>query len=83
MQFTKQSLLTGWTFTRWLRLLLGVLFAMQTIQTLEILPGFIAAMFLFQAITNTGCCSANGCTVPANRQEKTTEVTFEEIKSGN
>ena len=83
MQFTKQSLLTGWTFTRWLRLLLGVLFAMQTIQTLEILPGAIAVLFLFQAITNTGCYGSNGCSVAVSIKEKPTDVTFEEIKSGN
>ena len=63
----KQTLFTGWHFTRWLRLLLGILFAIQTIKSQEILPGFIAALFIFQAFTNTGCCGTSGCSIPVNK----------------
>ena len=79
----KQTLLTGWNFTRWLRLLLGVLFAMQTIQTQELLPGFIAALFIFQAMTNTGCCGTNGCAIPVRKNQGAAKILDDGIKQSN
>lgn len=78
----KQTLLTGWNFMRWLRLLIGVFIAVQAIQTQEIFYGFMAAVFLFQALTNTGCCGANGCAVPTKKQDlyKIEAVDSEAIK---
>ena len=60
----KQTLFTGWHFMRWLRLGIGIFIAIQAIQMQDPLSGFIAAFFLFQAATNTGCCGAGGCAVP-------------------
>ena len=76
-------LFTGWNFMRWLRLGLGIFIAIQAIQTNDTLSGFIAAFFLFQAITNTGCCRSAGCTVPATKRNtnKIEDVIFEEIKT--
>lgn len=78
-----QTLLTGWNLMRWLRLGLGVYGAVQAVQLQDVLTGGIAALFLFQVITNTGCCSANGCTTSFtnNEDDKVKEVTFEEVKS--
>lgn len=79
----KQTLFTGWHFMRWLRLGLGVFIAIQAIQTHDTLAGFIAAFFLFQAVTNTGCCGSNGCAVPTpkNDNDEMEDVKFEEIKT--
>ena len=79
----RQTLLTGWNFMRWLRLGFGIFFAVQAIQTHNILAGFVAAFFLFQAITNTGCCGAKGCATPTHRNntDKIEETNFEEIKT--
>lgn len=79
----KQTLFTDWHFMRWLLLGLGVFIAIQAIQTQDKLSGFIAAFFLFQAVTNTGCCGSNGCSVPTskNHSEKIDDVKFEEIKT--
>jgi len=43
----------------------------------------IAVFFLFQALTNTGCCGSGGCAVPVSEQKNTNaaDVEFEEIKS--
>jgi hypothetical protein len=78
----KQTLLTGWNFMRLLRLGLGIYIAIQAVQTLSILSGVIAIFFLFQALTNTGCCGSNGCEVPVKKNSSDTieEVEFEEIK---
>lgn len=78
-----QTLLTGWHFLRGLRLVLGFIFLMQAIELRDIITGLIATFFLFQAITNTGCCGANGCAVPINKTnlDDIQDITFEEVKS--
>jgi hypothetical protein len=67
---------------RFLRLGLGIYITVQAVETLSILSGVVAVFFLFQAITNTGCCGSNGCALPTNKSNstKTEEVKFEEIK---
>lgn len=79
----KQTLFTNWHFMRWLRLGLGIFIAIQAIQLHDTLTGFIAALFLFQAATNIGCCGTRGCAVPTtkNNTDKIEEVTFEEFKT--
>lgn len=78
----KETILQNWNFMRWLRLALGIYIAVQAVETLSIFSGVVAAFFIFQAITNTGCCGSDGCAVPAkkNNSHKTEEVEFEEIK---
>jgi hypothetical protein len=78
----KQTLLTNWNFMRILRLGIGIYIAIQAIDTQSAFAGVVAVFFLFQAITNTGCCGSNGCAVPIKKSnpDKTEEVDFEEIK---
>lgn len=78
-----QMLFTGWHFMRWLRLGLGIMLAIQAIQLHDMVSGFVAAFFLYQAGTNTGCCGVNDCAIPpANiNQDKIEEVEFEEVKT--
>ncbi len=68
---------------RLLRLFIGGAIAVQAFQLHDPMMGFFSAFFLFQAVTNTGCCGAQGCAVPAVKKKstKTDEVEFEEIKS--
>ncbi|MEK6781941.1 MAG: hypothetical protein AABY93_09550 [Bacteroidota bacterium] len=79
----RNLLFTGWHFMRWLRLGLALFVGIQAIQLRDTAAGFIAAFFLFQAITNTGCCGGNSCTVPTIAQKSNTieEVEFEEINA--
>lgn len=78
----KETILQNWNFMRLLRLGLGIYIAVQAVETLSIFSGVVAAFFIFQAITNTGCCGSNGCAVPTKKSssDKTEEVEFEEIK---
>jgi hypothetical protein len=80
---TLQTLLTGWDFMRLFRLSIGLFIGFQAIQTHDSISGMFAALFLFQAITNTGCCGANGCAVPNAKddQHKIEDIEFEEIKT--
>ena len=79
----KTQLFSNWHFMRWLRLVLGGYIAYQAILNHDPLAGMIAVFFLFQALTNTGCCGSGTCAVPLSEQKNkdTTEVEFEEIKS--
>ncbi|MFN8360668.1 MAG: hypothetical protein U0264_12205 [Candidatus Kapaibacterium sp.] len=61
---TIHTVLTGWHFMRWLRLGLGIFIGVQAIQMHDTFSGFIAVFFLFQAVTNTGCCGTSSCAVP-------------------
>jgi hypothetical protein len=78
----KETILQNWNFMRLLRLGLGIYIAIQAVETLSILSGVVASFFIFQAITNTGCCGSNGCAVPTKKRNpaKTEDVEFEEIK---
>ena len=78
-----QTLFTGWHFMRWLRLGAGFFISIQAVQTHDALSGLIGAFFLFQAVTNTGCCGAQGCAVPATKKvnDNIEEVDYEELKS--
>lgn len=82
--YWKQVLLSNWHFMRWLRLALGLFIGVQAFQLHDTLSGFIAAFLLFQVITNTGCCGASGCSVPApgNNQKHLDEVEYEEVGEG-
>ena len=78
----KETLLQNWNFMRFLRLGLGIYIAVQAVETLSFFSGIVAAFFIFQAVTNIGCCGSNACAVPIkkSKSDKTEEVTFEEIK---
>jgi hypothetical protein len=67
---TKTNLLTNWHLMRWLRLGMGLYAATVAAQSHDPLAGIIATIFLFQAISNIGCCGANGCTVPTSSKRK-------------
>ncbi len=79
----KQLLLTDWHVTRWLRLGLGIFMGASAIQTHDAFVGLLATFLLWQAVTNTGCCGASGCTVRESKgnPSQTSEVRFEEVKT--
>lgn len=62
--FSFHTLVTNWHFMRWSRLVLGVFIAIQAVIHQDIFAGLVALLFLFQVVTNTGCCGAGGCTIP-------------------
>jgi len=78
----KQTLLTNWNFMRFLRLGIGIYIAVQAIETQSVFSGIVAVFFIYQAVTNSGCCGTNGCAVPIKKSnpDKTEDVDFEEIK---
>ncbi len=84
METIKATLLTNWSFMRIIRLALSLVIVVQSIQMHDPLFGIFGAFFLFQALSNTGCCANGSCAtdLPANGNPKTIEnVEFEEIKT--
>lgn len=84
LETIKSTLFTNWHVVRILRLVFGIFVLVQAVAMRDALAGIISALFLFQALTNTGCCGASGCTVPPtsiNKNQKIEEVDYEEIKS--
>ncbi|MCZ8217591.1 MAG: hypothetical protein O9262_15210 [Cyclobacteriaceae bacterium] len=77
-----QGLLSNWHFMRWLRLILGLFIGYQAYAAHDAFAGIIAALFLFQAVTNTGCCGASGCAVPTKKPDEGNAEAFsyEEVK---
>lgn len=82
MEKMKHMVFTGWHPMRWVRLVFGILFLAQAIQSHDWLLGIIATFFLLTAITNTGCCGANNCSISSAKSDaaESQEITFEEIK---
>ena len=78
----RETLFTDWNFMRILRLGLGIYISIQAVETQSMISAIFALFFLFQAITNTGCCGSNGCAVPIkkNNSSKTEEIEYEEVK---
>jgi len=83
MNTIKATLFYNWHFMRLLRLGLGIFIAIQAIKTQDAFSGLIAVFFLFQSLTNTGCCGTQGCStsLPKNSSKKIDAVEFEEIKN--
>lgn len=80
----KATLFTNWHLARSLRLIFGVFIMVQAIATTDFLIGMIASLFLFQAITNTGCCGVSSCAIPnstAKEKISNSVLEYEEIKS--
>jgi hypothetical protein len=77
------GVLSNWHFMRWLRLAIGLFFSWQMVQRPDIFTGLVAGVFLFQAITNTGCCGASVCAPPETGTKTATkekeEIEYEEI----
>ncbi|MFN8429686.1 MAG: hypothetical protein U0V04_06890 [Spirosomataceae bacterium] len=78
----KETLLTGWTFVRWLRLIIGGYFVLNSIHEHNYGVIMVGSLFIFQALTNTGCMGG-ACGVPQNGKTNTNTdpdvVEFEEV----
>ncbi|MEN9449219.1 MAG: hypothetical protein RJA25_2509 [Bacteroidota bacterium] len=79
----KYNLVNNWNIIRMIRLALSVIIIVQSLQIHDALFGALGVFFLYQALTNTGCCGASGCTPTNTFSPKDTpeEVEFTEIKN--
>jgi hypothetical protein len=85
MNTIKQKLLTNWHLMRIFRLGIGIWMVVLAFQTYDWAVGLFGAFFLYQAVTDTGCCGAQGCYTPKRRDSVQSikapdEVDYEEVK---
>lgn len=82
MSALRQKLTTNWHAGRILRLVMGLLLAVAALVQHDGMLGLFGAFFLFQAVTDTGCCGG-GCYTPPRKPAgdgKTQDIHYEEIK---
>ena len=82
MSYLKEKLTTNWHPMRMIKLAFGVWAMVQAFQVHDYIIGILGAFFLYQAVTDTGCCGAQGCNTRIPRTRRTDEVVteYEEIK---
>lgn len=83
LQTIKYNLFHNWNAIRIIRLVLSVIIIIQAVQIHDVLFGLLGVFFLYQALSNTGCCAMNTCSPTPTTNSNTQEVAveFEEIKN--
>lgn len=84
MSAIKERLFTNWHLIRLFKLGIGIMMLVTGIQSKDWMIGAMGVFFLYQAMTDSGCCGTQGCYAPRSRgtansaMDETTE--YEEIK---
>ncbi|HUI32576.1 MAG TPA: hypothetical protein VLY84_03090 [Dysgonamonadaceae bacterium] len=69
---------------RIIRLVLGIVIIVQGIQTQQWMLVVLGGLFTLMPVFNIGCCSTAGCSTRSydvGKNEKSQEITFEEVNS--
>ncbi|RXF70582.1 hypothetical protein EKH83_08045 [Arcticibacter tournemirensis] len=66
MNTLKNTILNNWHFMRWFRLVIGLIVLVEAFRASSGWLGLMAALFLYQAIFNAGCCAGSSCSVSAH-----------------
>lgn len=83
----RNGILTNWTITRLLYLIMGVLLVVQSVYEQQYFGLAFGAYFMAMGIFNFGCaaggCYGNACSIDARQKpdDNTVEPVFEEIKN--
>ena len=76
----KQAILTNWTFSRFLRLILGFVILAEAISSKDLTIGFAGLLFTMMPVFNIGCCGTGACcTQPKNNIGSENEIIYEEV----
>lgn len=78
-----KTIIQNWNLMRFIRLLLGVMIIVQSINNKDYLFAFIGLLFAGMALANIGCCGSAGCSTNSYSNKKNTnsinETTYEEV----
>ncbi|MDR3693529.1 hypothetical protein [Mucilaginibacter sp.] len=72
MEALKQRVFSNWNFSRFLRLGMGLWMLVWSIQSADWAVGLFSGLFIYMALSNTGCCGAGGCAVNYPREKDKT-----------
>lgn len=76
----KEAVFKHWTFSRFLRLIIGLAILVQALISKDTLFGLAGLLLTSMALFNMGCCGAGGCSAtPAKKNENTKDITYEEV----
>ena len=80
-----ERIASGWHLMRIMRLAIGLMLLIMGIQSRDWMMGSFSLFFLYQALTDTGCCGSAGCNTPRNMQHRhmiqdEATIEYEEIK---
>ncbi len=76
----KQSILSNFTFIRFLRLAIGIAILVQAVIAKDILLGIAGLLFTGMAVFNVGCCGSGACNISAKKNDQTTKnIIYEEV----
>lgn len=77
----KNRILTNWTFTRALYVIIGIFLVVQSIMIKQWFGVAVGSYFASMGIFAFGCAAGNCAYVPkSSAKEETQEISFEEIK---
>ena len=74
-----KSILQGWNFVRIVRLVLAVGIMVQGIVTSEVVAVILGLTFGVMALANIGCCTAGGCAVKHQANNRSKAIEYEEV----
>ena len=87
MSSLKQRVFTNWHLVRLFRLGIGIMMLVAGIQNKDWMIGLVSAFFLYQALTDTGCCGTKACYAPKTRKTASSvgpasdeTIEYEEVK---
>ncbi len=76
----KDAIFKNWTFSRVLRLIIGIAIMVQAFISKDTLFGVAGLLFTSMAFFNMGCCGAGGCAAPPKEMDKNSkDITYEEV----
>jgi hypothetical protein len=77
-----ERLTTDWHPMRMIKLVFGIWALVQAVQVRDWAIGLLGAYFLYQVVTNTGCCGSQGCATPTRTRKDDVKgfTEYEEIK---
>lgn len=77
-----RKLSSGWHLMRIFRLAIGIGAGFEGVILHDPAIGLLGAFFIYQGLTDTGCCGGAGCLVPPAKKNKehTEDIKYEEIK---
>lgn len=76
-----KAILNNWTIVRGLRLLIGLIALIQSVNQKDTTLGILGFFVLFTTVANVGCCGRNVCALNFRNLKKQKEATYEELDS--
>ena len=81
LETIKYNLINNWNIVRGFRLVISIFIIVQAILLHELLFGFFGCFFLYQALTNTGCCATTGFVATTHKNDNGDDIQFTEVKN--